>query len=141
MATVEVECLDKYIARLADRAYNVVGFLALVAAQVLNGMESLIEGRADEVCHACVYDGKLLVCGLFDIEYTCNQAATLPHDGPSQFEMELLVRSQIQMLAVGLEIVCKMGNRHFVRMLVVDAQSATHVDVLHRNVMTFQLGL
>ena len=44
MATVEVECLDKYIARLADRAYNVVGFLALVAAQVLNGMESLIEG-------------------------------------------------------------------------------------------------
>ena len=78
-------------------------------------------GQADEVCHACVHDGKLLVCGLFDIEYTCNQAATLAHDGPPQFEMELLVRSQMQMLAVGLEIVCKMGNRHFVRMLVVDA--------------------
>ena len=71
------------------------------------------------------------------IEYTCNQAATLAHDGPPQFEMELLVRSQMQMLAVGLEIVCKMGNRHFVRMLVVDAQSATHVDVLHRNVVAF----
>ena len=60
MAGVQVDLLGKDVGRLADGAYYVVGFLRLLAADVLDLVVGLIEGWADEVGKAGIDDGELL---------------------------------------------------------------------------------
>ena len=73
MAFGQVDGLGKDIARLADWAHNVVCFLRFAAAEILYLVQGLIEGRAYEVGHAGIYDGKLLGCALFYIEGSCDE--------------------------------------------------------------------
>lgn len=63
VTSVQVECLDEYIARLADRTYHVVGFFFFVAADVFYQMERLIE-RPDGSGRSCgIHNGKLFMGG------------------------------------------------------------------------------
>ena len=110
MATRQVDGLGKHITRLADGANNVVCFLRLVAAEILNLVQGLIEGRTDKVGHASVDNGKLLVGTLLDVEQTSDERTALCHYGTSKLEVQLLTLAQTEMSGVGLEVGLEVGH-------------------------------
>ena len=67
MRAIQVNLLGKDIGRFADGSNDIVCIGVFVAAQVLNLVIGLIEGRADEVGEACIDDGKLLDGAFFYI--------------------------------------------------------------------------
>ena len=68
MGLVQIDSLGENIARLADRTNYIVCLHRLIARDVLYLVICLIEGRADQIGHTCIYDGKLLGCALLDIK-------------------------------------------------------------------------
>ena len=99
----------------------------------------IVEGWTYEVCHAGIEDDKLTVCGLLDIETFGNERTALTHDGASQFEVELLTRTELEVMSIGVEELTEAWNRMGIRLLIVYAQTATYIDVLHRpNVILLQ---
>ena len=141
MSLVDVDSLGKDIARLADRTYHVVSFLWLIAGDVLYLVICLIECRTDEVCHTSINDGKLLDCALLHIENLGDEASHLTYYGTTQLEVQLLSLTQFQELGIGVEVSLEVWDWHTVRVVVVDAKTATHIDVLHYDVMAFELVL
>lgn len=68
--------MGKHVGGLAHGAYDIVGFNGLSVAmrcEVLYLMVSTIEGRSDQVGHACVEDDKLLVAVLLDKHYSADE--------------------------------------------------------------------
>ena len=92
----------------------------------------IIEGWTYEVCHACVEDDKLAVCGLLDIKTFGNERTALTHDGTSQFEVELLTRTELEVMGIGVEELAEAWNRMGIGRLIVYAQTATYIYILHR---------
>ena len=87
MGLVQIYSLGEYIARLADRTYYVVCLHRFIARNVLYLVICLIEGRADQVGHTCIYNGKLLGCALLDIESLGDERTHLTHYGTAQLEV------------------------------------------------------
>ena len=67
--SVKVNSLAEYVGRFTDWSHNVVSFYRTFGSEVLNLVISLIKGRADEVGHTGIDNGKLLVGSLLDIAY------------------------------------------------------------------------
>ena len=87
MTLVEVDGFGKHVARLAYRTYYIVCLVRLVATYVLYLVQSLIEGRTDQVGHTCIYDGKLLGCALLDIKRLGDERTHLTHYCTAQLEV------------------------------------------------------
>ena len=104
-------------------------------------MVSLIESWTDEVSHSCIHDGKLLGCALLDIKSLSDERTHLAHYSTTQFEVKLLTIAQLQFLCVCIEIILEIRDWLSVWMIIVNAQSAAHIDVLHNDVMRFKLVL
>ena len=94
-------------------------------------MISLIECGADEVGHSCINDGKLFSNTLFDIKGLGDKRATACNHRSTQFEMNLLIRTEFEEFGVGVEIVFEVGDGYTIRMLIVNTQSTTYVDILY----------
>ena len=141
MRFVNVYCLCKHITAFTDRSYNIVCFVWLVARDVLNLVVCLIEGRADEVCHAGIDYTELFYRTLLYIQSLCYQTSALTNHCSTKFEVQMLVAAQIEMLVIALEILGKCWYRSFVRVLVVDAQAAANIDVLNCYSVVLESGL
>ena len=104
-------------------------------------MVGLIEGGAYEVGHAGIDDGKLLGGPLLHVEGAGDERAHLAHDGAAQFEVQPLPLAELQVARVGVEVGLEVGHGHAVGVVVVDAQSAAHVEVFQPYVAVLQVGL
>ena len=91
----------------------------------------IVEGRTYEVCHAGIEDDKLTVCGLLDIKTFGNERTALTHDGASQFEVELLTGAELKVLSIGVEELAETWYGMNIRLLIVYAQTATYIYILH----------
>ena len=132
---------DEDVAGFADGSYDVVGLLFVIGmADVLHAVEGAVKGRADEIGHAGIDDGEMLVLAPLDVEHPCDEIAALRHDGTSEFEMQVLVGSQADMLAPRREIRLEIGYGEMVGVLVEDAQTASDVDMLHRGAYGLPVG-
>ena len=98
-------------------------------------MVGLIESRTDEVCHTGIEDGKLFACSLLHIGYPTDEAAALSYYGASQLEVQGLSRQQAQVLVIGSKVICEIRNREVVGMMIVNAQSATYIDMFANDVV------
>ena len=141
MTTVQVEGLHEHVARLADGAHHVVGLLGLVARDVLDAVESVVERGTDEVGHSCIDDSELLGGSLLHVEHTGDERTALRHDGASELEVQLLTATKLQLAGIGGEVVVEVGNGQVVRMVVADSQTAAHVDVLQLDMLALELQL
>ena len=72
---VEVDLFGKDIGGLTDRSYDIVSLHRRIAADVLNLVVCLIEGRTDEIGETGINDGKLLEGSFFHIERACDERA------------------------------------------------------------------
>ena len=132
---------DEDVAGFADGSYDVIGLFRIIGmADVLHAVESAVKGRADEIGHAGIDDREMLVLALLDIEHPCDEIAALRHDSASEFEMQVLVGSQADMLAPRREIRLEIGYREMVGVLVQDAQTASDIDMLHRGAYRLSVG-
>ena len=76
--------LDEDIAGLAHGSDDIVELLVGIGTgEVLDTMKSTIEGRSDEVVHAGIDDGELLIIPSFDIKDTGHEVTALGDDGAS----------------------------------------------------------
>ena len=104
-------------------------------------MVCLIQCRANQVGHACIHNGKLLECSALHIQHTGDERATLGYHRPAQLKVKGLPLAQFEMSGICSVILLEIGLWHTDGMMIVDAQSATHIDVLHLDVMRFKLCL
>ena len=110
--------------------------------QVLNVMLGAIECGTHQVGHSCIYDNELLLLGLFDVETSRDERATLPYHSPSKFEVKTLAWTQFQVLGIGLEVGLEVRNRVLIWVIVVYTQAATNIDVVDfRNACRFEFIL
>ena len=104
-------------------------------------MISLIQCRTNQIRHTGIENGKFLISSLFYIKHTGNQRTALPRYGTPQFKMERLIGTQFQVLGIGIKIIFEVRYRLAVRMLIINPQSATYIDVLDADAMRFQFIL
>ena len=122
---------EEDVAALTDGAHYVIQLLVALARKVLHPVVGAVERRTDKVGHPSVEDDELLGGTLLDVEAACDEAAALGHYGTSELEVELLSRTQTKMGGIGGEVGFERRHGVAVGVVVVDAQSAAHVDALH----------
>ena len=66
---------------------------------------------------------------MLHIKTTSDEAATLAYNSTSQLKMELLAGAQFKMSGISLEVFSELRDGLFVRIQIVDTQSAAYVDV------------
>ena len=114
--------LDEDVTGLTDGSDDVVElFFVIGMGDVLHAVESTVEGRSDEVIHTGIDDSELFVLAAFDIEHACDEVAALGDDRASEFAMELLVWTQLQMFAPSSEVSLEIRNREVVGVFVENA--------------------
>ena len=98
--------LDEDVAALAYRTDDIVyhGLVRIRGTDVVNLVVCVIQGRTDEIGHACIDYTEILYCIALDIQYPADEAAALAYDGASQFEMQVLACAQLQSMAVCVEV-------------------------------------
>ena len=79
MCAVQVDGFAKDIGRFANRPYYIVGFHRFFGGNVFYLVVCLVKGRADEVGHACIDNGELLVGALFYVYDACDEASALSY--------------------------------------------------------------
>ena len=70
---IQINGLTKYIGRLADGSYYIISLNRRIRSDILYFMERLVECRTNQIRHASIQDGKLLVGTLLHIKYLRNQ--------------------------------------------------------------------
>ena len=133
----KVFVLAEDIAAFADRANDIIGRCGSLVSRgdVLREVVSIVERGADEVREAGIDDEELLGVPLFHIEHTGNEAATLCHDATSEFKVQLLVFTQVQMTGEKVEVVSEGRNGVGIGGNIVNAESAADVDAGKRDAL------
>ena len=145
--------LNEDIGGLADGPHHVVGVAEVflledrlgtvthLAREVHNLVIGSVKGRTDEFRETGIDDDELLLRAFLDIEDFREERPHLSHDGTPQLEVKLLAFTQLEILLEDVEIGCKVGNRMVARVIIVDAQSTTYIDILCPEARGFQLVL
>ena len=104
-------------------------------------MVCLIQCRTYEVGHSGIHDKELLGGALLDVEGARDKRTHLSNYRAAQLEVQLLSRAQLQVAGISGEVALEVGYRNAVGMLIVDAQTASHVDVLNLYLVLLELCL
>ena len=70
---IQINSLTEYIRRLADGPYDIISLNRRIRSDILYLMERLVECRTNQIRHAGIQDGKLLVGALLHIKHLRNQ--------------------------------------------------------------------
>ena len=115
--------LDEGVGGLADGTYDIVNdaVCTVGCSEVVDLMESTIECRADELCHASIYDDELFLGAVLNIKYAREKCSHLSDNSSAELEVKLLALTQLQVVGEGGEVGVEIGNGMAVGILVVDA--------------------
>ena len=95
-----------------------------------------VQGRPDQVGHSCVDDHDLRTGRrFFVVKRARNQFAALRDQRAAQFEMHGLAFVDFQVAVEDVEIGFEVGHRFPVGVVVVDAESAAHVEVFQNDAL------
>ena len=78
---------------------------------------------------------------MLDVEGARDKRPHLSNYRAAQLEVQLLSRAQLQVAGIGGEVALEVGYRNAVGVLIVDAQTASHVDVLNLYLVLLELCL
>ena len=104
-------------------------------------MMGLIQSRTNKVGHTGIDDDKLLFERFLHIEYSRDERTALAYDSTSQLEVQLLAAAQVECVAEYIEVGFKIGDGVFIRIVVIDTQAASYIDVLYLDIPFHQIVL
>ena len=70
---IQINSLTEYIRRLTDGPYDIISLNRRIRSDILYLMERLVECRTNQIRHAGIQNGKLLVGALLHIKHLRNQ--------------------------------------------------------------------
>ena len=85
---------------------------------ILHAVERPVEGRTDQIVHAGIDDSEQFILAMLDVEHPRDEVTALCNDRTSEFAMEMLVGTQVEVLPPNGEIVLEIGDGEVVRMFV-----------------------
>ncbi len=100
---------------------------------------SIVQCRSYQFGHACIGYYKTLCFTLFNVKYLGYERTALSHHRTSQSKMYLLFGAQLEIETKNFEITFKIGYWNMIGMVVINAKSATHIDMFHRNTFCAKL--
>ena len=111
------------------------------SGEVNDFVMGLIEGRTDEFSKSCIHDSETLgACFLYEYS-TCDECSPLCREGTPKFAVESLTWAQTKVLFEYGKVLLEIRYRVFLRFIVVNAQTTSHVDALSLNASHFKCVL
>ena len=103
-------------------------------------MVRTVESRTDQVVHSGIHHQEVAVLPFLHIKDLSDERAALGDQGTSRFDVDGLVRTVPEVVVDGHEPGLEVGDRIAVRIVVVDAQSSSKVDVPDHHTVGFETG-